>query len=150
MIRSPSRLTRSQTGLAALAALVLLAAAGCAEKHIGRRCVIPVDGGAAQSPTNFSVNPLALECPSRICIRPAEQKSTDTQALCTDECSNDDDCSGGETRDEKDKTDLRCTQGFTCRTAIPKLTDVPLACKKVCVCKDFVIGTKDVKPESCQ
>lgn len=156
MIRSPSPLSRSQIALASLTTLVLLVVAGCADKHIGRPCTISNDGGAGagdgQGQTLFSVNALALECPSRLCIKPAQQLSTDTQALCTDECSSDDDCAGSESRDTSDKTggDLRCRSGFACRYAIPKLDNVPLACKRVCVCKDF-INTKlvDVKPDSC-
>ena len=151
MIRSPSPPSRSQIGLAALTTLLLLVAVGCADKHIGRRCIISNDGGAADmGPTYFSVNPLALECPSRICIKPAQLAGTDTQALCTDECSSDDDCAGGETRDTKDSEDRRCRSSFACRYAIPNLDGVPLACKRVCVCKDFFDPkSKDTKPEGC-
>ena len=152
MIRSPSPLSRSQIGLAALTTLLLVVAAGCADKHIGRRCIISNDGGTSDGmgPTYFSVNPLALECPSRLCIKPAQQQTTNTQALCTDECSSDDDCAGGETRDKNNPTDFRCNSGFSCRYAIPNLEGVPLKCKRVCVCKDFIDAkAKDVKPEGC-
>jgi len=151
MIRSPSPLSRSQIGLAALSTLLFLVAAGCADKHIGRRCIISDEGAdGGMGPTYFSINPLALECPSRICIKPAQQQTTNTQALCTDECSSDDDCAGAESRDKNDSTDLRCNSGFACRYAIPNLEGVPLACKRVCVCKDFIdVKAKDVKPDSC-
>jgi hypothetical protein len=150
MIRPPSRPHWSLTGLAALAAFVLLTGAGCPDKHIGRLCLIPSDGGTEnQLPTNFSINSLALECPSRICIKPVQQQTTNTTSLCTDECSNDDDCADGEKRDPKDPMDLRCTSGFVCRTPIPKLLNVAEACKRLCVCKDFVTGP-DVVPDSCK
>jgi hypothetical protein len=152
MIRFPSRPHRSQIGLVALAALIALGVAGCPEKHIGRRCTISNDGGTADGtmPTELSVNPLALECPSRICIKPAQQLTTDTQALCTDECSGDDDCADGEKRDPKDPTDKRCQTGFVCRTLIPDLANVPFSCKKICACKDFLLSSStDMKPASC-
>lgn len=154
MIRPPSRPHWSQTGLAALAAFVLLTGAGCPDKHIGRLCLIPIDGGPeAQLPTDFALNPLALECPSRICIKPIQQQTTDTAALCTDECSSDDDCADGEKRVPKDQDplDRRCTSGFACRTPIPVLQGAyaSFSCKRYCVCKDFVTGT-DVPPESCK
>jgi len=151
MIRSPSPPSRSQIGLAALTTLLLLVAVGCGDKHIGRRCTISADGGAdAGGPTNFYVNTLALECPSRLCIKPSQQQTTNTQALCTDECSSDDDCAGAESRDKNDPTDFRCNSGFACRYALPNLDGVPLKCKRLCVCKDFIDAkAKDVKPESC-
>jgi hypothetical protein len=149
MIRSPSRPNRSQTGLLALAALAALAVTSCADKHIGRRCVISSDGGADETPPTFtSFNQLALECPSRICLRPAQMQVSSTQALCSDECGSDDDCADGEKRDPKDMTDKRCGSGFVCRTVLPKLVGVALSCKKLCVCRDFGYAT-EVKPEGC-
>src|SRR4051812_23984071 len=83
MIRPPSRPHWSQIGLAALAAFVLLTGAGCPDKHIGRLCSIPSDGGVDGEPlTHASINPLALECPSRICIKPAQMANTSTTSLC--------------------------------------------------------------------
>jgi hypothetical protein len=153
MIRPPTRAHWSQTGLAALAAFVLLTGAGCPDKHIGRLCDIPLDGGAdSLPPTNFAINSLALECPSRICIKPVQQMSTTTAALCTDECSSDDDCADAEQRVKTDDTDHRCSSaGFACRTAIPNLSNAgAYACKRLCVCRDFLTGNTDVKPPSCQ
>ena len=127
--------------------VVLLTLGACEDKHIGRPCDIGVDMTTPE-PKLAIVNAQALECPSRLCILPDQNVSTDTGALCTDECSNDDDCSGGETRGSG-TADKRCRHGFVCRTIIPKL-DRPLACKPVCVCKDFLVtDDPNVKPPSC-
>ena len=142
MIRSPSRPHWSQIGLAALAAFVLLTGAGCPDKHLGRLCEIPIDGGVTmQPPTNFSINSLALECPSRICIKPANLTGVDTTSLCSEECSTDDDCADGEKRvsEKEDPMDRRCKTGFACRTPIPKLEGSQYyPCKRLCVCKAWL------------
>lgn len=132
-----------------LCAMVFLSA--CEDKHIGRPCDIGVDL-TMPDPKLVTVNPQALECPSRVCILPAQDKNTDTGAFCTDECSGDDDCSDGEKRGSPAGAgDRRCKTGFACRTILPRLENTSLSCKPVCVCKDF-LATDDpnLKPPSCQ
>ena len=116
--------------LVALATALLLT--GCEDKHIGRPCELGVP--IPKDPTLITVNPQALECPSRICILPAQLKSTDTGPFCTDQCASDDDCTGAETS----AGDSRCNSRFVCRRILPKLDNNPLSCKAVCVCFDFL------------
>jgi hypothetical protein len=155
MIRLPSLSGLSLAGLAGLVGLGLLSGVsvtGCADKHIGRICAISASGDAGTDPNFVAVNSLALECPSRICILPAQEKSSGgTGPLCTDSCSSDDDCSDGEKRTNgaKASDDPRCATGFACRVVIPDLQDVPLSCQKVCVCRDF-LGSTPTVPESCK
>jgi hypothetical protein len=132
--------------LVGLIAMLFLSA--CEDKHIGRPCDIGVDT-TMLDPKVVTVNPQALECPSRVCIWPAQDKTTDTQGLCTDECSSDDDCSDGEKRGGASE-DRRCKTGFACRTILPRLENTSLSCKPVCVCKDFLVtDDPNVKPPSC-
>lgn len=123
----------------------------CEDKHIGRPCDIGVDMSMIANPNLATVNPSALECPSRLCLLPAEARTTETKPFCTDECGSDDDCSDGERRGGSN-TDFRCKEGFVCRIAVPKLASNPLSCKPVCVCRDFLL-TEDIerpsKPPSC-
>lgn len=128
----------SQTGrLARLAGLIALAAAAtiaCENKHIGRRCDLAVpDSGAPATGSEATINPEALECPSRICLSPGAEKTTNTGALCTAECSSDDDCSDNEGTTNPE--DPHCKSGFVCM--VPT-TVGNFCCKKLCVCKDFV------------
>jgi hypothetical protein len=117
---------------ATLAAGVFVLTA-CEDKAIGRRCDLQADAGAQQA----GYNGQALECPTRICVKPAyEQGVADKQTApyCTAECSKDSDCDG-ETRDSKNGADRRCTTGFMCGIAFEV---GPLCCKKLCLCKDFI------------
>jgi len=116
-------------------ALLAVVSAGCENLAIGRSC----DTLAETNISNGAYNDQALECPSRICIKPPRAMGvgidTQTAAFCTAECSNNDDCAESEKRDPKSATDKRCTTGFAC--AIP-FSLPPLGCKKLCVCKDFL------------
>jgi hypothetical protein len=134
--------------LAGLVAMLFMSA--CEDKHIGRPCDIGVDT-TMLDPKLVTVNPQALECPSRVCIWPAQDKTTDTQGLCTDGCSSDDDCSDGEKRGKPAASDdKRCVLGFACRTILPKLDGTSLSCKPICVCKDFLLtNDQNVPPQSC-
>jgi hypothetical protein len=150
---SPSRSKRSISLLPLLlSAIPMLLMAACADKHIGRPCEI----GLPADPNQSLVNPQALECPSRICLLPSQDKSLDpTQAatgpFCTDYCSSDDDCSDGETRGKGSGNPNGCIKGFSCRVPIAKLESNPLSCKHVCVCKDFLKdGEGDVIPPTCK
>jgi len=124
---------------ALLIAVSALAAAGCENKHIGRTCDLVADAGTmAGTGTLATINPEALECPSRICILPAAQNgyavSAGTGPGCTADCSSDDDCSDGETGPKANPNDPRCELGFVCAVAT---TSGPFCCRKLCLCKDF-------------
>jgi hypothetical protein len=110
--------------------------AGCEDKAIGRVCELTADGGENQA----VVNPQALECPTRICLRPARDNTVaatvDTTSLCSAECSKDSDCDGAETRNTGNSRDRRCKSGFVCGVASVTGT---FCCKKLCMCKDFLV-----------
>jgi hypothetical protein len=118
--------------LGAVLSLAVLTA--CEDKAIGRRCDVQADAGQLQAVFNGQ----ALECPTRICVKPALQQGAAanqmTAPYCTAECSKDSDCDG-ETRDPHDGADRRCKGGFVCAVAFEV---GPLCCKKLCVCKDFI------------
>jgi len=149
--RSNGTNSRATTGfVAAFAAFALLAISGCDDKHIGRPCCLDSSCGAdaaAPLPTNVAVNSEALECPSRVCLLPNQEKMTNTGPFCTDTCSSDDDCAGGEKRGS-DSTDRRCQTGFVCRVVVPNLANTALSCQKVCTCSDF-IGNDTSPPMGC-
>lgn len=118
--------------------------AGCEDKAIGRQCDAQADAGVLQA----AYNGQALECPTRICLKPAREVGVsmgiDTAPYCTAECSKDSDCEG-EDRGKGD-ADKRCKSGFVCGVAFEV---GPLCCKKLCLCKDF-IGTSGIRtPASC-
>lgn len=159
MTRFSSRPNRTTTGfITAFAALALLAFAGCDDKHIGRPCCLgdvcpPPADAAAPSPTNVSVNSESLECPSRVCLLPNQEQTTDTGPFCTDNCGSDDDCADGEKRAPHGEAsgDFRCKTGFACRVVIPNLMNVAKACQKVCTCKDFLAQPNvNTVPMGCQ
>ncbi len=138
-LSSLSRSIQNPTLAPFMAAAMFLFSA-CEEKHIGRLC--DIGSTMALDPKTIAVNPQALECPSRLCILPAQDKSTTmagTAAFCTAECGGDDDCADAETGPEGDMVDKRCEQGFVCRRIVPKLENNPLSCRPVCVCKDFLL-----------
>ena len=111
---------------------------GCEDKAIGRVCELTA---AVGNQNGAVVNGQALECPSRICLRPAvdiahKAETVDTTSLCSAECSKDSDCDGGETRAAGKMLDHRCKSGFVCGVA--QVTG-SFCCKKLCMCKDFLV-----------
>jgi len=110
--------------------------AGCENKHIGRPCELNVkdDGGDRGAGATSTINDQALECPTRICILPPGEKTTDTGPYCTSDCSSDDDCADGETRGSSG-TDKRCKTGYACAVAT---TVGDFCCRRMCICHDFV------------
>jgi hypothetical protein len=119
-------------------ALVGLVSSGCEDKHIGRVCSLDTrDAGASSTGTTATLNGQAVECPTRICLLPVADMTTNTSSLCTATCSSDDDCSDGET--SSDKTSQQCKTGFTC---IIPTTVGDFCCERMCVCKDFVDTTR--------
>jgi hypothetical protein len=123
-----------------LALLLVTLAVGntsCEDKHIGRPCDLSIDPDAGSGSAMVASIDVALECPSRICLYPGKVGNVDTGSLCTADCSSDDDCRDGETRNTSDPEDFRCKKGFSCKVAE---TVGPFCCRKMCVCKDF-LGT---------
>jgi hypothetical protein len=121
--------------LFALAVLVGLASSGCEDKHIGRKCDLGLAGGAGTSggSTAATINSQAVECPSRLCLQAAEEQPTTVGPLCTAECGGDDDCADGQLGDAASGL---CQTGFKCTIATPVGA---FCCKKMCVCKDFLV-----------
>lgn len=119
-------------GILFIAALALASAAACTENPVGRKCFIGGAGGdAGASGTSIVASP-ALECPSRTCLHTPQERQLPAESeyadLCTDFCEKDDDC---------DKVaESPCQLGFTCAVAT---TTGPFCCRKMCVCKDYVI-----------
>jgi hypothetical protein len=137
----------SLLGTFVLAAVALLGNTGCEDKAIGRRCDVLTDAGAAQGVYNSE----ALECPSRICLKPVVQVGATmpdppTQAYCSASCSQDSDCDG-QLRDQSNSLDYRCSKGFACGIAFVK---GKICCQKLCLCKDFLGPTGAPTPIACQ
>jgi len=85
-------------------------------------------------------NSEALECTSRICIKPIDQTGVaDTRALCSAMCSADSDCVG-RLRNTSDPTDKTCVTGFTCGVIFTKGN---ICCSKLCVCMDKGVEARD-------
>jgi hypothetical protein len=97
-----------------------------------------VDAGS--SPPDMTViNPVALECNSRICLAATPNTSNVMNSdymkelpVCTARCDTDDDCNGGLVS----KTDMRlCHSSFKCAVA----TEIgPFCCLKLCICADYL------------
>jgi hypothetical protein len=138
------QLFKAVTMLGTLSSLVFVLSA-CEDKAIGRRCDVQADAGLSQAVFNGQ----ALECPTRICVKPSRDnavaKAVDTAPYCTSECSSDSDCDG-ETRDRNNGADKRCQGGFVCGVGFEV---GPLCCKKICLCKDFIPTTGVPTPSSC-
>jgi hypothetical protein len=132
--------------LAALgAAAVVLGNTSCEDKGIGRPCDVLTEATKDQAVYNAE----ALECPSRICLKPAVQSgvsgNVDTGPYCSASCSQDSDCDGAVRGTSA--LDKRCKQGYACGIAFVKGR---LCCQKLCLCKDF-IGPSGVQiPTGCK
>jgi hypothetical protein len=127
---------------ATLIAIATLTAA-CEENPVGRECFIGLDAG---TPSQAIVASPALECQSRTCLRVPNDRSqlpegSEYTNLCTAECSADEDC---------DRVpESPCQTGFTC--AVPVVVG-PFCCRKLCVCKDYLVlpdGGAPAAPEAC-
>jgi hypothetical protein len=145
---APSRhLLTALVRVSVLGALLLtLAALGsmaCEDNGIGRPCAIGADAGQSQAVYNNQ----ALECPSRICLKPVNQgtKLVTTGPYCSATCSKDSDCDG-QKRENADRGDFRCEKGYACGVAF---VVGPLCCQKLCLCKDFLGGAGLQTPQTC-
>ena len=109
-------------------------------------CDILTDAGPSQGVYNSQ----ALECPSRICMKPVVQQGaagpTNTTAFCSATCTQDSDCAG-ELRDPANPLDTRCQTGFAC--AIPFVKG-QMCCMRLCMCKDFLGSAGLSTPIACQ
>lgn len=119
-------------------ALGCILSTACSENPVGRECFIGLDEGTPT--TNIIASP-ALECQSRTCLqialKPGVVLPPDSEyaPLCTAECDADEDC---------DKVpESPCVNGFTC--AVP-VTVGPFCCKKMCICRDYLIIPEEGLP----
>jgi hypothetical protein len=125
--------------LGLLVVALVLGSVACENKHIGRPCVLSVDPDAGMITGTTATLDVALECPSRICLLPAQEtlpQTPPTGSLCTADCSSDDDCSDSERRNASDPGDSRCKGGFVCKVAE---TVGDFCCRRLCVCSDFLV-----------
>jgi hypothetical protein len=137
----------ASTGVVTNPIAVDAAPVGAGPFPVGLPCNLGT-GDAGVTVPEAIYNPQALECASRICIKPAAVQSAavDTTALCSSSCSQDSDCSG-QLRDPTNPNDKRCASGFACTT--PFVVG-PICCQKMCVCKDFYAGSTITTPPACQ
>ena len=148
-LRAPSRRLRTALVRASVLGALLLALAAfgsmaCEDNGIGRSCDVLADAGQTQAVYNNQ----ALECPSRICLKPLRADSItaniDTGPYCSAVCSKDSDCDG-QKKDMNDSNDHHCAKGYACGVAF---VVGPLCCKKLCLCKDF-LGDSLQTPLTC-
>jgi hypothetical protein len=135
VVSSRRQIVANAAFLGSLLALLSFGGVACEDRAIGRPCEVGVDAG--QNEAVFEAQ--ALECPSRLCVKPGKDTTTvaklvDTSAYCSAECSKDSDCEG-ETRNVNNARDRRCKGGFVCGVGFE---NGPLCCKKICICKDFL------------
>ena len=103
---------------------------------VGRLCEQGTTGPDSGNAIAFVISP-ALECPSRMCLFAAEEKTgSRATPLCTEACTSDADCARGERGDPNDPADKHCKGGFACM--IPT-TVGNFACQKLCTCIDTLI-----------
>jgi hypothetical protein len=109
--------------------------------NVGASCDILTDAGP-----NYGVfNSEALECTSRICLKPVDHVGgVDTRPFCSAPCAQDSDCVGP-MRDTSNPSDRSCATGYTCGIAFVK---GKICCMKVCLCQDFYGGAVPV-PTAC-
>jgi len=144
----PAVLRLSLLGTLVLAAVAVFGNTGCEDKAIGRRCDVLTDAGSQQGVYNAE----ALECPSRICLKPVVQTGASmptppTAAYCSASCSQDSDCNTDQVRDPNNPLDYRCSRGFACGIAFVK---GKICCQKLCLCKDFLGTAGAATPIACQ
>jgi len=114
--------------------------------NVGATCDILTDAGPSQGVYNAE----ALECTSRVCVKPIVQPgATDsfgTTAFCTTPCNQDSDCDG-QTRDPTNPRDSRCATSFACGILFVKGR---ICCQKLCICRDFLGPSGPATPVACQ
>ena len=119
----------------ALSAFLATAALGCGGEDVGRKCF---SGFSVEDDQAIIASP-ALECSSRQCLHVPQERELppDSQYadLCTAECSEDSDCNRVD--------ESPCQTGFTC--AIP-VTVGPFCCRKLCICKDYLVVPEGGRP----
>ena len=111
-----------------------LVSSACGGNPVGRIC----DLGVQPEPGSVVVGSPSLDCVTRTCLEvplgralpPGSIYPSGTDGLCTAECQQDSDC---------DRVpESPCVTGFTCGI-VPGLTVGPFCCRKLCVCKDYIM-----------
>lgn len=102
-------------------------------KGVGEICDILRDAG----PTVAVFNAQALECAGRICVKPLDEPGV---GMCTASCNEDSDCTP--------VANTPCQGGFAC---VIEFSVGPLACQKLCTCRDSLPDGADLSvPVACR
>ena len=130
--------------LVAILCLSSLGLSGCSTDDVGYPCQL---SAAASTTTSTGAKTAvvvtnALDCLSRLCVRPTTSMTT-AAGLCSKVCESDDDCPGA---NDACKSQGGTAQPYVCR--VVKETG-GLACCKMCVCSAFVAGTTDTTTATC-
>jgi len=121
-------------------ALLAFGAGACTDNPVGRICDLGVE---VPNETESVVASPSLDCQSRTCLKipqaaelpPGSRYPEGNRGLCTAECDADEDC---------DRVpESPCKTGFTC--AIPVVVG-PFCCRKMCMCKDYIVIPEDGLP----
>lgn len=128
-----------------LVAAVVLVFGACAGEPVGRKCDLGIE---EPDPSESVVASPSLDCQSRTCLKvplgrelpEGSQYPEGNIGLCTAECETDEDC--------ERVPESPCKTGFTC--AIPTVVG-PFCCRKMCICKDYVVIPEGgiPTPEAC-
>jgi hypothetical protein len=142
--------TRTFSTLVSCLATALPCLFGCGRANLGSEQAVgrPCNLGITAGPSEAAFNASAAECPTNLCVKPANGLGApipSTTATCTGECTQDSDCDG-ELRDVANPGDTRCMSGFAC--GIPFEVG-PLACKRMCMCRDFLGPQGAATPMAC-
>ena len=116
-----------------VSAVATFGVAGCSDNPVGRLCDL---GASTPTVDTVVVASPSLDCVSRTCLHyppnrpppPGSNPPPINSGLCTAECTADADC---------DRVpESPCITGFTCGVAV---TAGPFCCRKVCICKDYIL-----------
>lgn len=123
----PSLLLATISAALATITVAALGLTACEDLGIGRKCIIPGDGGV----NGVALSSPALECPQRLCLANEDTR----HAYCTASCETNEDCKDA-VKASAGTGGAQCERDFVCAVATQT---TGLCCKKVCICRDDLL-----------